>query len=190
MLAGPLSGCGLSSPATGPSGGQPEPARPGTVADAGKPLIDSESETKEVPVPEPSRSEPVKAAMRIHPASVSAGGTVEILVAIRVARAHYLHATSGSGDKFTPLGIDVTLPAGVEAIKEWEFPAPKTGRSGAPEYRDALLLKRLLTVSSTLPPQTMLFDGVLRYQACTDELCWPPGRMKLSAPLLIRPKPR
>jgi DsbC/DsbD-like thiol-disulfide interchange protein len=190
MLAGYLSGCGIGSQATAPRSGQAEPPRPETVTYDQKPSAIPEPETEDVFVPEPSPSEPVKAAMKIRPASVSAGGTVEILVAIRVAGAHYLHAARGPGDKFIPLGIDVTLPAGVEATKEWEFPVPTTGRAGAPEYRDSILLKRSLNVSSSLPPQTMVFNGELRYQACTDELCWPAGRMKLSAPLLILTKPR
>jgi hypothetical protein len=128
--------------------------------------------------------------MTIRPASVSAGGTVEIQVAVRVARAHYVHAASGPGDRFTPLGIDVALPAGVEASKGWVFPAPQNGRTGAPEYRDAVLLKRTVTVLPTVAPQTLVFRGELRYQACTDELCWPAGRLKLSAPLVIRTGPR
>ena len=190
MLAGHLSGCGIGSSAARPRSGEAEPLRPETVAYDQKPPAIPEPETEGVSVPEPSPSEPVTAAMKIRPASVSAGGTVDILVAIRVARAHYLHATRDPGDRFIPLGMDVTLPAGVEGIKEWEFPAPTTGRDGAPEYREAVLLKRSLTVSSSLPPQTMVFNGELRYQACTDDLCWPAGRMKLSAPLLILTKPR
>src|SRR4051794_1190281 len=59
-------------------------------------------------VPDPSPSEPVKAAMAFRPASVSAGGTAELVVSIRIARAHYLHAARDAGGKFTPLGIEVT----------------------------------------------------------------------------------
>jgi hypothetical protein len=116
-------------------------------------------------------------------ANLSPGTTGELLVAVRVARAHYLHAEADHGGTFTPLKIEATLPPGVEFIGDWSFPAPETGRGGLPVYRTSVLLKRTLRVTS--PPVTPDVTGVLRYQACNDELCWPPGKLELSAPLPI-----
>jgi hypothetical protein len=122
--------------------------------------------------------------MACHPVDLRAGATAELLVAVRIARAHYLHAEADHGGTFTPLKIEATLPPGVEFVGNWIFPSPIAGRAGVPIYRDSVLLKRSLKITS-LPPQTLNVSGVLRYQACNDELCWPPGRLELSAPLSI-----
>jgi hypothetical protein len=121
-------------------------------------------------VPEPSPSEPVKAVMECR--------TEELLVAVRIARAHYLHAEADHGGTFTPLKIEATLPPGVEFIGDWVFPEPQKER-GIAIYRMNVLLKRKLKVISA----TAKVTGILRYQACNDELCWPPGKLELSAQL-------
>ena len=107
----------------------------------------------------------------------------ELLVAVRVARAHYLHAEADHGGTFTPLRIEATLPPGVEFLGDWSFPAPKKER-GIDIYRTSVPLKRTLKVTSA--PADSKVTGVLRYQACNDELCWPPGKLELSAPLSIQ----
>jgi hypothetical protein len=136
-------------------------------------------------VPEPSPSEPVKASMEFR----SAGdGTAELLVAVRIARAHYVHAPGDEGSKFAPLSMELTLPDGVTTVGDWIFPPPQAGRGGSPEYRDSVLLKRSLRIGA-ISPRTLTIGGVLRFQACTEELCWPAGKMELFAPLVIGPKP-
>jgi hypothetical protein len=133
-------------------------------------------------VPEPSPSEPVRAVMACRP---SGRVTAELLVAVRIARAHYLHAEADHGGTFTPLGMEATLPAGIEFAGDWAFPPAEAGRAGVAVYRNFVLLRRSLRVASP-PPKTLTVTGVLRYQACNDELCWPPGKMELSAPISIR----
>ncbi len=127
-------------------------------------------------VPEPSPSEPVKAVMACRP---SGRDKAELLVAVRIARAHYLHAEADHGGIFTPLKIEASLPPGVEFDGDWIFPAPEAER--LPVYRTSVLLRRFLKVTS--PPPSRHVTVVLRYQACNDELCWPPGKLELSAPI-------
>jgi hypothetical protein len=127
--------------------------------------------------PEPSSNEPVKAVMECR---TTGGDTAELLVAVRIAGTYYLHAEADYGGTFTPLKVEATLPPGVEFVGDWSFPAPKKER-GIEIYRTSVLLKRTLKVTSaTANPKV---TGVLRYQACNDELCWPPGKLELSAQL-------
>jgi hypothetical protein len=182
-LIGPFSGCGLDS--TAPRAEQPHvkvivPDRTQSIAAADVPVADPTPT-----VPEPSPSEPVKAALASRPASISPGATAELLVAVRIAGAHYLHAEADHGGTFTPLKMEARLPAGVEFVGDWTFPPPVAGRAGVPVYRNSVLLRRSLKVTSPLP-QTLNVTGVLRYQACNDDLCWPPGKLELSAPLTIQ----
>jgi hypothetical protein len=111
--------------------------------------------------------------------------TAELLVAVRIARAHYLHAEADHGGNFIPLGIETSSPPGVEFVGDWSFPAPERGSGGVPVYRNSVLLKRTLKFTT---PSSLSRDVtcVLRYQACNDELCWPPGKLELSALLPIQ----
>ena len=112
----------------------------------------------------------------------SGRSTAELLVVVRIARAHYLHAEADHGGTFTPLRIEASLPPGAEFDGDWDYPAPEAGR--VPAYRNTVLLRRSLKMTSPTPSQDA--TGVLRYQACNDELCWPPGKLELSAPLAIQ----
>jgi Disulphide bond corrector protein DsbC len=130
--------------------------------------------------PEPSQSDPVKAVMECRTTS---GNTAELLVAVRIAGTYYLHAEADHGGTFTPLKIEATLPPGVEFVGDWSFPAP-TKERGIEVYRTSVLLKRALKITSATADSKV--TGVLRYQACYDELCWPPGKLELSAPISIQ----
>jgi hypothetical protein len=57
-------------------------------------------------------------------------------------------------------------------------------------YRNTALLRRSLRVGSGFEPRTLTVIGELRYQVCTEELCWPPGKLKLSAPLVVQSQRR
>jgi hypothetical protein len=141
-------------------------------------------------VPEPSPSEPVTAAMKIRSESAPSAGTFEILVFVRIARAHYLHAANKSGEPFIPVSINLPLPQGFEALGDWQFPPPEKTKANTLGFRNSIVLRRSLKVLSTAPSQTMIVTGELRYQVCTDELCWPPGKIELTSPLPIRSQPR
>jgi hypothetical protein len=175
-LATPLCGCGPDSRPDQPPGKiaaahQEQPVIPPHIA----------AELDAPSVPEPTPSEPVKAAMALRPTKISPGMAGELLVAVRIARAHYLHAEADHGGTFTPLKIEATLPPGVEFVGDWSFPAPEKGRNGVPIYRTSVLLRR--TVKFTSASQTLGATAMLRYQACNEELCWPPGKLVLSVPL-------
>ena len=141
-------------------------------------------------LPEPSPSEPVKAAMTVRPENVSAGDVAELLVYLRIAKAHYLHAPAKSSGYAIAVTMDAVLPDGVEAAGDWIFPPPLKGQGDSLIYRDSLILRRAIRVSSRAAPQTLMLTGSLRFQACTDELCWPPALIQVSAPLVIQSKGR
>lgn len=184
----PLIGC--SQDGSMPGAEPPAPPRVDAAAHDQRATSAPEPETAGLSVAEPSPSEPVKAVMGLRPATAEAGAAAELLISVRIARAHYVHAPGDPESKFAPLSVDLELPDGVTASGEWIFPPPQTRKGGVPEYRDVALLRRSLDVASTLKPQTLTVRGVLHYQACTEELCWPAGKMELSAPLVISTKPR
>jgi Disulphide bond corrector protein DsbC len=145
---------------------------------------------EEISVPDPSPTEPVTAVMTIQPKRASVGETVEVLVRIRIAGAHFIHAKGDAGGPFVPVAVNTTLPEGVEPIGDWQVPTPEKGHGNSPVYRNSVLLRRSLKIVSSSAPETLTVIGELQYQVCTDELCWPQGKLKLSAPLMIQSQPR
>ena len=139
---------------------------------------------------DPSPSEPVTAVMTFQPKRASVGQTVELLVHIRIACAHFIHANETAGGPFVPVAVNTTLPAGVEPVGDWQAPTPEKGRGTSTVYRDSVLLRRSLRVVSNSLPETLTVTGELQYQVCTEELCWPKGKLALSAQLVIEPQRR
>jgi hypothetical protein len=159
-----------------------------SVSDATK--VDRSEESRfrpideeQVSAPEPSASLPVTAVMQIRPAPSGAGDVVDVLVYARIASRHFLHAPDDAEKTFIPVSIELDLPDGVEALGEWQFPAGKM-EHGSRVYRDSVVLRRTLKVDSRKKEQLEKLSARLRYQACTDELCWPPQKIELSANLL------
>jgi Thiol:disulfide interchange protein DsbD, N-terminal len=154
-------------------------------ASEGKP-----KEADRVPVGEPSASDPVKAAMQIRPAATAPGASIDAIVYARIAPAHYLHAASALDTTFKPLSIELKLPDTLESSEDWQFPQPVKIHGDTLGYRESVTIRRSLRVPVDADPQTVTLSGKLRFQACTDELCWPPGEIALSAPLVIQSKAR
>jgi DsbC/DsbD-like thiol-disulfide interchange protein len=148
---------------------------------------DTGDEEKTVPVfvSKPSPDEPVKVAMQFRPAIAAPGDVVELIVLARIADAHYLHAAGSSGQPFEPVAITSLLPDEVESLGDWQLPAPIKVHGASAGYRDSMQLKRSLRVRSNAKHQTLRLTAELKYQACNDELCWPPTMTKLSASLII-----
>jgi hypothetical protein len=139
----------------------------------------------QISVDEPSLSEPVKAVMQIRPDVAVPGNVIEVLVNVRIARAHYLHAANGWDKTFSPVAIKSELPEGVQPIGDWQLPKPTKIHGASVGYRDSILLTRKLKVLPSVKKQTVVFTAYLQYQACTDEMCWPPANTKLTASFVI-----
>jgi len=190
VLIGALPGCSSDSTAKQSVDVNAENFRVPTVSRAHAPATAVATSIEEVAVPDPSPSEPVTAVMTIRPQRASVGETVEVLVQIRIASAHFIHAKDDAGGPFVPVAVNTTLPDGVEPIDDWQAPTPEKGRGNAPVYRNSVLLRRSLKVVASPALETLTVIGELQYQVCTDELCWPRGKLGLSAPLMIQPHPR
>src|SRR5881394_2831293 len=68
------------------------------------------------PVPEPSRTEPVTAAMKLERDIVRPGESFEVLVRVRIAAGHHIYSTNAIHGPFTPTKLDLILPADLEPV--------------------------------------------------------------------------
>jgi len=140
----------------------------------------------EFSVPEPSPSTPVVAAMKLDPPTAIAGESAELAVYVRIARAHYIHASGDSDSAFSPIEMRATLPKGLQTQGEWRFPVAEIDKAGRRVFRNALILRCPVKVSSDAPASTLVVSGQLSFQVCTDELCWPLQSIEVSTPVTIQ----
>jgi hypothetical protein len=112
---------------------------------------------------------------------------LEILVRARIAGGHHIYGTNVVGKAFTPTRVDLALPAGIEPAGDWEAPPTSRAADGEFIYTDSVVFRRNVRARPDLAPGKVRLEGELHYQACTDELCWPPKTVHLSATLTVLP---
>jgi len=148
------------------------------------------SDSLTFPVAEPSHTEPVTAAMNVDRETVRAGETFEVLVRVRIAAGRHIYSTKAIGGPFTPTSLDLILPGDSEPVGKWVAPRPTTTKTGDRIYSDSILFRRSLKVRLNTPPGLLSIKGELRYQACNEELCCPPGKIGVSTPVAVVSKPK
>lgn len=172
LLALVIAGIGCSSV------NQPQPGNPETQRRSDNSLA----------ITGPVDNGPVTASMKADPTEIYAGSMFEILVRVEIAAAYHLYATNSVGKPFVPITLNLTLPNGVEAVSDWTAPPPTRTRSGDLIYTDSVQFRRSLRVGSNVSTGLLSIGGELRYQACTEELCWPPRALKLSTTVGVSSK--
>ncbi|GEM_PF-3066472 len=135
---------------------------------------------------EPSSSRPVTAVMEIIPAEIRKAGSAEVQVRLAIAGAYYIYVSNAVGKPFTPVSLTVMLPDGIEFSGGWLASAPERTKTGELVYTDSVTFRRPLRTGSNAPVGRLFIRGEVHYQACTEELCWPPQTITLSSPLNVR----
>ena len=136
-------------------------------------------------VAEPSRVEPVTAAMLAEPRVIRPGETFQLWVRVRIAGGHHIYSTNASSGPFAPTALTLVLPDSLEPAGNWAAPRPVVTKTGESVYTDSVLFRRLLRVRFNARQQPLTINGELQCQACTEELCWPAGRIALSASVAV-----
>jgi hypothetical protein len=140
----------------------------------------------QISVPEPTRTEPVTARMQASRETLRAGDAFELLVRVRIAGEHHIYALNSAQKPFIPTTLKLVMPDGVEATEDWSAPQPGQGKDGEKIYTDTILFRRPMKLRTGVHDDKLSFSGELRYQACTGELCWPPGTIALSTTVSVQ----
>jgi len=135
--------------------------------------------------PEPSRVEPVTAAMGFDRSSVYPGETLEILVRVRIAGGYHIYGTGSVAGPFSPATLSLELPDALTMAGDWIVPRSTVTRSGESIYTDSVLFRRRVKVKLNALEKRLSIKGELRCQACDEELCRPPGKIALSASVAV-----
>jgi hypothetical protein len=131
--------------------------------------------------PEPTRAEPVKAAMQASAASVSPGGQFEVLVQARILSDYHIYGMDPKVSPFIPTTLKLTLPDGLEAAGEWTGPSPERDKAGVEIYTGTAVFRRAVKASAGGVPKKCSIGVELEYQVCNNDMCYPPKKVELDA---------
>ena len=128
--------------------------------------------------------EPVQGALTLAPDTVKPGDTVTLRLTLTIADAWYVYRTAGSEGQ-RKLGLQLTLPPGLEAVGGWVWPTAQTVQevravqiyAGTPAFTQRL---RVGTATGAVPVAMSV-----SYQACNQEMCGPPATLDVSTTLHV-----
>ena len=136
-------------------------------------------------VAEPTRVEPVTAAMGFDPPRVRAGETLEVLVRVCIAGGFHIYGTGSVAGPFAPTTLKLNLPRELQPAGDWIVPRPNFTSSGESGYTDSVLFRRRVKVKLNALEQLLSIKGEFSFQACDEESCRPPAKIALSASLPV-----
>jgi len=143
----------------------------------------------EFSVAEPSAHQPVKIVMKTDRTEASPGDTFQVVVRVRIAEGYQIYAAAPKSKSFTGTSVSLVLPSGIEAVSDWTAPAAVQARDGELVYTNSVTYSRSFKLGAAAASGPILLKGDIRYQACNDQLCWPPKTIPLSATLTVRQLP-
>jgi DsbC/DsbD-like thiol-disulfide interchange protein len=135
--------------------------------------------------PEPTRAEPVKAAMQSSAAAVTPGGQFDVLVQARIFPDFHIYGMDPKVSPFLPTALKLTRPDGLEAAGDWTGPSPQQNQAGVDIYTGAAVFRRTLQARAGAAPKKCSIRVELEYQVCNNEMCYPPKKVELDATVEI-----
>ena len=138
-------------------------------------------------VPTPTAENPVAAEMRVFPIPNGNGKQFEAVIRVRIAATHHLHGPEEKAGPFAPLSVNLVLPAGSETHGGWQFSKPARVSDDRQVYTNSVVLRQSLSMPLNAPVESLSIKAELRFQACSEDFCWPPQSIRLAAPLTKAP---
>lgn len=122
-------------------------------------------------------------------ATVVKGSTVTLWADVTPRPNIHVYATNREG--LTPVGLVVTRRPGISLGKVKFPPAEISLSAGAtqpvPVYRKPFRLSEPVTIGSSVKAgETLTLAGVINYQACDDQLCYPAASLPVTWTLTVK----
>jgi DsbC/DsbD-like thiol-disulfide interchange protein len=140
----------------------------------------------DIPVADPSRAQPVTAAMAVSKKELHAGDTFELCARVRIAGGHHIYGTNATHGPFIPTALTLSLPREVESMDRWSAPKPTEAKGGDLIYTESVVFRRHLKIQPSAKPGKLKLSGELLCQPCSEELCWPPRMIPLSVSVTVQ----
>lgn len=138
-----------------------------------------------------SRSnEPFLVQERPVAAKVPPGGQAEAELTFRLGKGLHINSNKPSSELLVPTTLKLDPPAGVEVMKIVYPEGEDKSFAFAPEeklnvYEGRFTIRAKLKTQPSAKPGNLKVEGELKYQACTDAVCYPPKKLPVVLPVEV-----
>lgn len=121
--------------------------------------------------------------------AIRAGETISVRVTVRLPKDVHVQSDKPRDPSVIPTALTFAAPDGI-AVERIAYPkAVELAQSGRAEaltvFGGEFTIDARLTVPTGVPSGKQLLRGTLRYQACTETVCFPPARAALEWVLTV-----
>ncbi len=133
---------------------------------------------------EKSKPQRVTAAP-VAPVAVAAGNSTQVELAFRVSRGYHINSNKPTSELLIPTVVSVSPPTDI-AVANLTYPAgeersfPFSPDEKLSVYSGDFSVTGLVRAARTTPPGKYRVHGMLKYQACDDRACYPPGQVPVA----------
>lgn len=163
------------------------------ISACSKPNPDDASRAATTPTASPSaQSITSQSVVKAQPDRVEilAGGSGEAVVLLTIQSGYHLNANPPTYPYLIATALEIKPGEGV-SVGKVTYPPPITGKFAFAEkplavYEDQTQLKAELKADKAAQKGNRSLDATLRIQACDDQVCYPPGKIDLQIPVVIK----
>ncbi len=140
-------------------------------------------------VPTEGASQPVSLQASVDRAEIRPGESFEIAVTVEMTPPYHIYALRLGGDVGLPTTLMLEGGHPFAAQGEWREPPPRVMEGGLAVHEGKVSFTLALKVPAELEPGAYRVAGLVKYMACTEEACLPPGTLSFSAEVLVAAGP-
>ncbi len=146
---------------------------------------------------ESSRPKPTQrvTAAPIAPLKIPAGKSASLELPFRVTLGYHINSNKPSSELLLPTVLSVSPPTDILIAKlaypageDRSFPFSPTEKLNV--YTGDFAVTGLVRVAQKAPPGTYRVRATLKYQACDDRACYPPGQLPVAFDVKVTKPPR
>ncbi len=121
--------------------------------------------------------------------NLTAGGTADSIIELKVMDGYHINANPASEPSLIPTEVEIKPTNGI-TVEKPIYPKglnKKFAFSDKPldVYEKTVSVKVKLRAAKNVAKGQQLLNGTLRYQACDNEVCFPPTNLDLMIPITI-----
>jgi cytochrome c biogenesis DsbD-like protein len=116
---------------------------------------------------------------------VAAGKSTTVELPFRVIRGYHINSNKPTSELLVPTVLSVQPPTDI-AVAKLTYPAgedrsfPFSPGEKLNVYTGDFAVTGLVRAARKIPPGTYRVKGILKYQACDDRACYPPGQLPVA----------
>ena len=121
----------------------------------------------------------------VAPVKIAAGKSTTVELPFRVTRGYHINSNKPTSELLVPTVLSVKPPTDI-AVAKLTYPAgedrsfPFAPGDKLNVYTGDFTVTGLVRAARTMPPGTYRVRGTLKYQACDDRACYPPGQLPVA----------